>query len=563
MSGSSWRTCNRSARTSCAAQRMRWPCSRGGPQARGVDDQRWERGARRRLRGAEGRCAVHGRGHRDGAGLEARADEGARREARSRPVRGRMAGPRRPRLSRSRRHVRASVRRSELHHRPCDHGPGDSGGRSGRRCSHRRHRRRRAHHRGGQRDEGPQAGNQGLGRRTGNRRARRPALWPWGLLRSSRTGRLRSSMAPADKSVFPRMWERMQPVVDGYIVVSLEETKRAMRLMAEKARVISEGAGALPLAAALTGKAGRGPDRGHRLRREHRPGEVFRARGVGSELTVRSSVPGPSPGERHMADKETTSFMRSLCMGVIEEDVLLPFPVMADKEGETLRAIFESLKQFLGNRDRDFRAWDLAGELPASMLEELRQFGLFGLVLPEDAGGLGLGSTAYSRTLQEISRYDGSVAVTVGAHSSIGHARAAALRHAGAEGALLSEARHRRDDRRLLPHRARRRLGRGEHQDHRGARRRRLGARTAASCGSPTAGSPASSPSSPRPASRTSAGKHHRLHRHPGHEGGQRRSARGQDGPPRLVHHHGVSSTTCECRRPTCSARWARASRWR
>jgi threonine dehydratase len=32
-----------------------------------------------------------------------------------------------------------------------------------------------------------------------------------------------------------------------------------MRLMAEKARVISEGAGALPLAAALTGKAGRGP----------------------------------------------------------------------------------------------------------------------------------------------------------------------------------------------------------------------------------------------------------------------------------------------------------------
>ena len=61
------------------------------------------------------------------------------------------------------------------------------------------------------------------------------------------------------QSLFPRMWQRMQPLVDGYIVVSLEETKRAMRLMAEKARVISEGAGALPLAAALTGKAGQGP----------------------------------------------------------------------------------------------------------------------------------------------------------------------------------------------------------------------------------------------------------------------------------------------------------------
>ena len=61
------------------------------------------------------------------------------------------------------------------------------------------------------------------------------------------------------QSMFPRMWDRMKPVVDGYLVVSLDETKRAMRLMAEKARIISEGAGALPVAAALTGKVGKGP----------------------------------------------------------------------------------------------------------------------------------------------------------------------------------------------------------------------------------------------------------------------------------------------------------------
>jgi len=61
------------------------------------------------------------------------------------------------------------------------------------------------------------------------------------------------------KSVFPRMWERMKPIVDGSIVVSLEQTKRAMRMLAEKARVVAEGAGALGLAAALTGKAGPGP----------------------------------------------------------------------------------------------------------------------------------------------------------------------------------------------------------------------------------------------------------------------------------------------------------------
>jgi threonine dehydratase len=61
------------------------------------------------------------------------------------------------------------------------------------------------------------------------------------------------------QSVFPRMWERMKGLIDGSFVVTLDETKRAMRLMAEKARIISEGAGALPLAAALTGKAGPGP----------------------------------------------------------------------------------------------------------------------------------------------------------------------------------------------------------------------------------------------------------------------------------------------------------------
>jgi threonine dehydratase len=61
------------------------------------------------------------------------------------------------------------------------------------------------------------------------------------------------------QSLFPRMWDRLRPVVDGSIVVTLDQTTAAMRLMAEKARVIAEGAGALSLAAALTGKAGQGP----------------------------------------------------------------------------------------------------------------------------------------------------------------------------------------------------------------------------------------------------------------------------------------------------------------
>ena len=61
------------------------------------------------------------------------------------------------------------------------------------------------------------------------------------------------------KSVTERMWQRMRPVTDGTITVTLDQTAKAMRLIAEKSRTIAEGAGALALAAALTGEAGDGP----------------------------------------------------------------------------------------------------------------------------------------------------------------------------------------------------------------------------------------------------------------------------------------------------------------
>jgi threonine dehydratase len=61
------------------------------------------------------------------------------------------------------------------------------------------------------------------------------------------------------QSVTVRMWQRMRPVVDGATTITLDETREAMRLIADKARAVAEGAGALSLAAALTGKAGEGP----------------------------------------------------------------------------------------------------------------------------------------------------------------------------------------------------------------------------------------------------------------------------------------------------------------
>jgi threonine dehydratase len=60
------------------------------------------------------------------------------------------------------------------------------------------------------------------------------------------------------KSVFPRMWALANHLLAGSIVCTLEETRQAMRMVAERNHVISEGAGACAVAAGLSGKCGAG-----------------------------------------------------------------------------------------------------------------------------------------------------------------------------------------------------------------------------------------------------------------------------------------------------------------
>lgn len=60
------------------------------------------------------------------------------------------------------------------------------------------------------------------------------------------------------KSVFPRMWALAKHVLDGSVVVSIEEIRKAIKLVAERNHVIAEGAGACAVAAALSGKCGSG-----------------------------------------------------------------------------------------------------------------------------------------------------------------------------------------------------------------------------------------------------------------------------------------------------------------
>ncbi len=60
------------------------------------------------------------------------------------------------------------------------------------------------------------------------------------------------------KSVLAEMWPLARKLLHGSIVVTLEETRQAIRLLLERNRVLAEGAGAVALAAALSGRAGEG-----------------------------------------------------------------------------------------------------------------------------------------------------------------------------------------------------------------------------------------------------------------------------------------------------------------
>jgi len=58
--------------------------------------------------------------------------------------------------------------------------------------------------------------------------------------------------------VLADMWPQVAPLIDDALIATLEETAGAVRLLAERLRVIAEGAGALAVAAALAGRAGGG-----------------------------------------------------------------------------------------------------------------------------------------------------------------------------------------------------------------------------------------------------------------------------------------------------------------
>ncbi len=114
------------------------------------------------------------------------------------------------------------------------------------------------------------------------------------------------------------------------------------------------------------------------------------------------------------------SAAKSLYTGRILESQIFPFPRLDKEESETVKLIIESVDRLMTPKAALYRQFDEKGEQPDDYVNELKEAGLFSLIIPTEYEGLGLSNSAYSRVLQQTSRHDGSTSLTVGAHSSIG-----------------------------------------------------------------------------------------------------------------------------------------------
>ena len=136
-----------------------------------------------------------------------------------------------------------------------------------------------------------------------------------------------------------------------------------------------------------------------------------------TELQTQTSAPVAQTAD---SPELETSAAKALFSGNILARQLFPFPSIAEEEREVLAMVLESVDRFMSDHEERFADWDESGEQPAEFIEGLRELGLFGLIIPEVYGGIGLSNAAYARAIEEIAGHDTSTALTVGAHSSIG-----------------------------------------------------------------------------------------------------------------------------------------------
>ena len=89
-----------------------------------------------------------------------------------------------------------------------------------------------------------------------------------------------------------------------------------------------------------------------------------------------------------------------------------------DQEHELVRS---TVREFAQDRVAPVaEELDREGRFPYDLVAELGELGLMGMTIPEDLGGAGADTVSYAIAIEELTRVDSSVAITVAAHHSLG-----------------------------------------------------------------------------------------------------------------------------------------------
>src|SRR5947209_17809393 len=87
---------------------------------------------------------------------------------------------------------------------------------------------------------------------------------------------------------------------------------------------------------------------------------------------------------------------------------------------EEQRQIKASVREFAGGEIAPHvREWDESQHFPVELQPKLAEQGFMGVIFPEEYGGAGMGYVEYVTIIEELSRVDGSVGISIAAHNSL------------------------------------------------------------------------------------------------------------------------------------------------
>jgi alkylation response protein AidB-like acyl-CoA dehydrogenase len=112
-------------------------------------------------------------------------------------------------------------------------------------------------------------------------------------------------------------------------------------------------------------------------------------------------------------------FAKALFFGHFNTTLIFPYPEILAAERETIAQAVAEVRRFLYEQ-LDPAAIDRNAEIPAEVVAGLARLGVLGMTAPKEYGGRGFSQLGYCQIMKEIGGRDGSTAVFVNAHHSIG-----------------------------------------------------------------------------------------------------------------------------------------------